>query len=100
MDWKKIGNYALYVMPGYGLYDQFVRKHKGERNVLGVIGATVSAGFLVAKLVAFPAYVSKGVATGNWHPFKFEEKEKIEQSNDNKKTLEGCFEYKEILDNQ
>ncbi len=79
MDWKKAGNYALYVIPGYGVYDQVFRKHKGERSPLGVIGSGIyTAGFLI-KVALLPAYLGKGVTTGNWNPFKFNSKDKIER---------------------
>lgn len=100
MDWKKAGNYALYAVPGYGVYDQLFKKHKGERSAAGIIFSSIYTAGLVIKLALLPAYVSKGVSTGNWHPFRFNEKEKteqIEKISRKQKNLEKNVDYEELL---
>ena len=78
MEWKKVGGYALYLVPGYGMYDQFFRKQRGERSTLGIIGSGIYTASFLIKLAILPAYLGKGVSTGDWHPFRFNEKEKTE----------------------
>lgn len=82
---NKIINYALYVVPFYGVYDQFFKKHKGERSTLGIIGSGIYTTLFVVKLALLPAYVSKGIATKNWNPLNFSS-EKVEKKNN--KSLE------------
>jgi len=111
MDWKKIGHYVLYTIPGYGVYDQ-VKKPKGKRSALGFISSGIVTAFFIVKLALLPAYIGKVAATGNWHPFRFNSKydeteqvydtinydtinksEKIEKEN----KLEKTINYEDII---
>ncbi len=84
-DLKEISNsifyHLAYLGPGVGLYREF-KKPRNERS----IGETIAFGLytvpLVIKLALLPAYVGKGVATGNWNPFNFDKKYKTEQIED------------------
>jgi hypothetical protein len=104
MDWKKAGNYALYIVPLYGIYDQLFRKHKGERSKAGIVFSSVYTTAFIVKLVLLPAYLGKGIATHNWHPFHFDSKDKTEQvegmSNSNKedKKEKKCGELEKSID--
>ncbi len=69
MVWEKLGEYSLYLVPGYGVYKEW-KKPKSKRSVLGTIGFSLYASGFAIKLILLPAFIGKGVATGNWNPFK------------------------------
>ena len=90
---KKIGKYAkygLYIIPLYGAIDQY-KKPKGKRSKLGIIFSDViTVGFII-KIGLL--YAGKVAATGDWHPFRFNPKEKIEKSAEKKNNLEKTINY-------
>lgn len=92
---RGILHYAAYSLPFYGLYDQH-KKPKKERNKVGVIFSNAVIISFIAKYILFPSYLLvKGAATGDWHPFRFDSKDKVElkvedktqKSNDLERTL-------------
>ncbi len=107
MDIKNfVGKYKWYLAPGYGVYDQVFKKKKEERSTFGVIGSGVYTAFVIVKLALLPGYIGKGFATGNWHPFKFDSKDKIErvenipdgeQKRVKQKNLEKTVNYNDLL---
>ena len=95
MDWKKVGKYSLYVIPFYVAYKE-LKKPKGERSTLGTIGLSIYALGFAVKFFFLPAFIGKGVSTGNWNPFKQkEEVEKIENSPES--SLEKKINYEEAI---
>lgn len=96
MNLKKIGKYSLYLIPCYGLYDQFVKKSKEERSPLGIAGSGIYTAIFIVKLALLPAYIGKGVTTKNWSPFNFNSKHKIEKTVEKKSKLEKTLYLKEF----
>ncbi len=84
MDIKRVGKYALYLIPGYGSYQEF-KKPKEKRSLIGTIGFTLYAAGFFLKLSVLPAYVTKGITTGEWNPFKIKS-EKIKEIPTTKKS--------------
>jgi hypothetical protein len=101
MDWKKVGHYAkygLYILPLYGLIDQYKRP-KEKRSKAGVIFSDVVVAGFVIKLALL--YGGKVAATGDWNPLHFKPKEKTEQidgnAGKNKSNLEKKVYYKDLF---
>lgn len=96
MDWKKVGRYSLYVLPGYGAYKEW-KKPKDKRSILGVIGFSLYALPLALKIATLPIYVGAGIKTGEWkirNHFK-NIVENIQEKRENK--LEKTIEYEEAV---
>jgi hypothetical protein len=101
IDWKKIKNYSLYVLPFYGAIDQFIRTPKEKRSTLGIIGAGIGTVVPIAKIV--------GIALAVYHVGTYEgdgEKNKHIDSNvdslkinniTNKNNLEKTVMYEKLL---
>jgi hypothetical protein len=85
--------YLLYLVPFYGTIDQY-RKPKRERSKAGVIFSDAIIAGLIIKAGLF--YAGKVATTGDWHPFRFNSKNKIERSIENKNSLEKTIDYEEI----
>jgi hypothetical protein len=112
MDFKKAGYKLLTYLPGvgliaYGAKEIKTRKGKSpwynlkegkDRKALGVYALEVA---YLAYALSWKVYVGKGVATGNWNPFKFNDKDKTEQVegvlDKKKKNLEKCVDYQELV---
>ena len=91
---KEILYYMAYLLPFFGIIDQYL-KPKKERSKLGVLfSAAIVAGFIIK---AGLLYGGKVVATGDWHPFRFNQERKIENSiNKEESKLEKTINYHEI----
>ena len=91
---KEILYYMAYILPFFGIIDQYL-KPKEERSKLGTIFAySIVAGFIIK---AGLLYGGKVVATGDWHPFRFNQEKKIEKSiNKESKLEEKTINYHEI----
>lgn len=103
MNWKSVGNYAkegLYVIPIYGI-KYHNKKPKEEKRKIGAIVAYTATGIFFIKYLILPSYILiKGVSTGNWHPFRFNEKEKIERTEQiikKQSKLEKTVNYEKLL---
>lgn len=113
MDLKK----ALYYIPGVGLATHTVKEYnirKGkapwynlkkpeDRKAIKIYA--LETGYLIFAIL-WKAYIGKGIVTGNWHPFRFNSKYKIEQVQDISKRskrpekqndLEKTVHYEELL---
>lgn len=110
MNWKKVP----YYIPGVGLVTHTLREYKSRRGKKpwynlknsqdrkALSNYFVQAGYLSFAIlwkVYAGSYLGKGISTGNWHPFRFNEKNKNEQVNKlvEKKSLEKTLDYYEVL---
>ncbi len=95
MDWKKVGKYSLYLLPGYGIYKE-LKKPKNKRSTLGIVGFTIYALPFVVKVALLPAWIGAGISTGEWGPYN-QIKNIIENTKENKElgNLEKTFYYEE-----
>jgi hypothetical protein len=104
MEWRK----TLYYLPGIGLATHAIREYKtrkGKRPVYDIVnekdrkalGIYVLETGLLALGIAWKVYLGNGIATGEWNPFKYNSKEKIEKNVENKKNLEKAVKYEDIL---
>jgi hypothetical protein len=91
---KEIFYYVAYLIPGVGIYREF-KKPKEKRSKLGTIfSVAIAAGFIIK---AGLLYGGKVVATGDWHPFRFNQEKKIEKLiNKEESKLEKTVDYSEI----
>ena len=90
MKFKEIVKYTPYLLPGYGVYQQF-KKPKEERNTFGVIGFGIYSIPLLIKIGIVGLYLGKGIITKNW---EFNLKSKTGQVIENKKTNRKNLENK------
>lgn len=98
MDWKKIGNGALYLIPGYGIYDQY-KKPQEKRSKIGSIGAIAYLGLVITKNILLPSYLVTGSNTGEWNPVE-QLKMFFDSSEEDQGKLEKTIMYEDSLKNQ
>jgi hypothetical protein len=111
MNWGKIWDY----IPGVGLVTHTVREYKSRKGKnpgynlkeskdrKALVSYIVQTGYIALAIgwkIYAGSYLGKGLSTGDWHPFKFDSKEKTEQIQKDtlkKKNLEKTIGYEELL---
>jgi hypothetical protein len=108
MNWKKIP----YYLPGVGLVTHTIREikeRKGRRPIYNIkdpkdiralSNYILQTGYLTLAILSkvyIGSYIGKGVSTGNWHPFHFNSKSKIEKIMEKKNNLGKTANYEELL---
>ena len=115
MNWGKVWDNT----PVVGLITHTVREYRARKGKSpwynlkepqdrkALVSYFVQTGYIALAIgwkIYAGSYVSKGVGTGNWHPFKFDSKNKIEKiieedSSDirKKNNLEKTINYEELL---
>lgn len=108
----KIFDYA----PGVGLVTHTVREYKSRKGKSpwynlkepkdrkALVSYVVQTGYIALAIgwkIYAGSYLGKGISTGDWHPFRFNSKDKIEQKIENnvnkENNLEKTINYEELL---
>lgn len=112
MNWGKILDYT----PGVGLVSHTMREYKSRKGKKpwynlkepqdrkALVSYVVQTGYIALAIgwkIYAGSYLGKGINTGDWHPFRFDSKDKVEQKiqeKENKeKDLEKIINYQELL---
>ncbi len=112
MKWGKILDYT----PGVGLVTHTVREYKSRKGKKpwynlkeskdrkALVSYVVQTGYIALAIgwkVYAGSYLGKGISTGDWNPFRFDSKEKVEkiiqEKTDKKNDLEKTLNCKEFF---
>lgn len=113
MNWGKILDYT----PGVGLVSHAMREYKSRKGKKpwynlkesqdrkALVSYVVQTGYIALAIgwkIYAGSYLGKGINTGDWNPFRFDSKDKLEQKIQEKevkeKDLEKIINYQDILE--
>lgn len=88
MDLKKISDYTMYLIPGYGVYKEF---KKPKKSIPAMVGTGVYFALFLSKVF----YFGVGVGTNEWHPVQ--QIKKVFLDSKKESNLEKSVSYEEAM---